>query len=292
MATPTDYIKQMKDSLKGGYKNLFGFNENRPEEWAVRKNTNPNDLVHPAIPFVGKNYEHSKLLLYASAENLVGYDGYLDDDIKAINRRYIFLDGDLPDTKCHQLKEAKRQCDKGQKLFFPNVHIIPVYDGSLVIVSAYILKVLGIRLGYTNPYEFLENIAVDNFCKFSIERENKNKDYANDMKYLKYSINYVKKDLETLKPKIIIMPKEIYKHKEIEQTITNIIPSCTIIPIFQINSRTINRHIKKYPQKDIKDIDKQFICWQEELTNGITGKTNKNFNSIYTYLEEICKNIE
>ena len=41
-------------------------------------------------------------------------------------------------------------------------------------------------------------------------------------------------------------------------------------------------------KSEIKDI---FIEWQENLGNKITGKTNENFYSVYTYLDDVVKDI-
>jgi len=272
--------EQNKKLLEKEYTELFKNNENRPD-WSVKKISNPAELIHPAIPFLGKNYANTRLLLYASAENLVGYNGYLDPDLKAINRRRDFYNGSL------------RDYEENNKPFFPEVHIAPVEDGSLIIVSAYILKLLGVKLDYSNPYNYLENIAIDNFCKFSIDRKKSNKDYAGNFEYIKYSLNYIKADLKILKPDIVIMPKVIYGTGSIKQLFKEIVPDCKVIPIYQINSRNINhpKRIKRYFKKPDENIDEQFILWQKYLSNGITGKTNKNFNSVYTYINAVIKNI-
>lgn len=61
--------------------------------WAVRKAAPPHEPVRCSVPFIGKEYagQPLRLLLYGSAENLTGYDGYLDDDrIAADRHRYYF----------------------------------------------------------------------------------------------------------------------------------------------------------------------------------------------------------
>jgi hypothetical protein len=266
-----EYVKD----LKKAYKNVFKNVENRPK-WAVKK-SNEEDIIFPAIPFVGNHYEKTRLLLYASAENLVGYKNdnstYLDEDKYAIDRR----------RNQYNWKEKPD--------YFPYIHISPVNDGSLIIVAAYILKLLKKKIKYSNPHEFIETIAVDNFAKFSIETNTKNKDYVGDISKLKASFEYVEKDLAILNPEILIMPERIYNHKDVKNSIKQIVPLCKVIPIFQINCTTINCHIsKKYERKDPDEIG-IFGKWQKKLSNGITGETNNNFYSVYTYLEDVVKNV-
>jgi len=262
-----DYIKKLKEE----YTSIFESDRNSPD-WGVKKKTKEEN-IHPAIPFVGESYEMTRLLLYASAENLTYYEKKIDeysleDDSVAINRRQV-----------------------SKSSYFPKVHIAPVNDGSLLIVAAYILNKLNIKLNYSLPYEFIENIAVDNFCKFSIKSQDgriKNKDYVKYKDKIKYSFQYIKSDLEILKPKILILPKSIYNHIEVQEIIKSTLPECLVLPIYQINARNINLIIaKKHLKKKQDEIQEILIDWQKELSNGIVGKTNDNFYSVYSYLDEI-----
>jgi len=262
-----------KEKLKKHYRDFFRVNKNNPN-WAVKKKSS-DERIHPAIPFVGKSYENTKFLLYASAENLIYYeknpkDNWLDNDESAINRRNLSNGG-----------------------FFPDIHISPVNDGSLLVVAAYILDKLKIHLDYSNPYEFIENIAIDNFCKFSIktpEDDRTNKDYVKDESKLSVSYDYVKSDLEILKPNILVIPKTIFDHYLVQKIIKTTLPNCLILPIYQINSSNINRIISpKFEKKSKNEIPKIMLNWQENLSNGITGQTNLNFYSVYTYLDTLLK---
>ena len=262
-------MNNIEKKLAEEYGKIFELPENRPE-WAVKKG-NSVELIHPATPFAGEKYSEAKVLLYASAENLTGDMGHLFDDSYAINRR-------------------RKKMNEDKTKNFPDPHIRPVSDGSLMIATAYILKILGKTLSYHNPYEFIEYLAVDNFCKYSVESGDANQDYANCIEKLRYSFEYVKADLEFLKPEILILPKVIYHHREVQQLIRKIVPACLLIPIYQINSRNINIRIsKEYPPKDVSTIDPLLVEWQKKLENGITGKTNENFCSVYTYLERVVK---
>ena len=267
-----NFYETQQDLLKNGYEKLFDKINERPE-WAVKRLDN-NEVIHPTIPFVGKNYGNieKKLLLYASAENLTNYDGWIDETEKAINRHRFWFDNYSKDK------------------FFPNVHIAPINDGALVIAVAYILRLLKIEYEYSAPRELLENISFANFSKFTINAK-KNVDPAKYPITLASSSNYIEKDLEILKPDIIVMPKSIYKHLKIKKLIKSILPDSLVIPIYQINSRVINGTINiKYSQKNPADIGK-LAEWQSHLSNGITSKTNQNFYAVYTYLEEVIKSL-
>ena len=122
---------QTTEKLLQEYSGIFSNQENRPD-WAIRKKTESNELIHPPIPFVGNNYNSTKVLLYASAENLMYYlksnkqNNILDDDKIAINRHRYCFD------------------NFSENRFFPYVHIAPIEDGSLLTAISYILKKLNI----------------------------------------------------------------------------------------------------------------------------------------------------
>ncbi|MEQ9439352.1 MAG: hypothetical protein RIG62_09900 [Cyclobacteriaceae bacterium] len=257
------------------YSETFSQLENRPE-WAVRKKSDSNQLVPPSIPFVGKNYDQTKVLLYASAENLMYYtrsnehSDILDDPMNAVNR--------------HRYSFEKYSKDD----FFPYVHIAPINDGSLLTVTSYILKKMDI-IFHSKPIDLAESISLGNFGKFSIGTNERNIDYASNIKYLKYSLPYIEADLSILKPQVIIMPAKIYEKKAVRSLINEILPSVTVIPIYQINARNINMLFsRQYEKKEISEIS-DFYEWQKRLSNGITGKTNDNFLSVYTYIDKILE---
>jgi hypothetical protein len=261
--------KEYREKLSNEYKTIFK-NEKKPK-WTVKKIENTTEPIHPAIPFVGENYDKTKLLIYASAENLSLYkkerDGWLDNDKKSIYRRYNNIN----------IKE-----------FFPVLNCGPIECGQLLIVSAYILKYLNITISYKNPHEFLSNIAADNFGKFS-KAGNKNNDYAGNINYLKYSFKYIKADLSILKPKIIILPHQIYSFSEVKELIKKYSPSCKCFPIYQMNAHNINKkdRISKYPKRKKENIDPILLEWHEKITDKRIPKNN--FLSVYNYLDYIIK---
>lgn len=267
------------------YKKIFAGKMNTPL-WAVHKNTpgHTGELIHCPIPFIGKYYERqkTKILLYASAENLSDYHStgknYLDCDNYAINRHRNSFDASATNPE----------------LFFPDVHIQPVNDGCLLIAALYIYsKFQDIR--ESSPAEFLEQIALANYCKYTIQpdhtgKKKQNQDYANKVGCLKVSHEYIECDLTTLRPDIIIIPKTIYRTDK--EFIDSIKGTAKIIPIYQINARNINLRIKKYPRTDPQDLNKVIYDWYNHLeNNGIQGKTKENFLSIFQYLDDVLQNL-
>ena len=273
----SDNMDAKVNKLKEEYRKIFQKNE-KPD-WAVKKHQNSADPVRPSIPFIGREYQNApkKVLVYASAENLTFYcdekydSNYLDNDKYAENRHR------------NKFEETKED-------FFPDIHIGPMNNGALATAVLYICtKFLGFDLPERiKPAEFYEKIAVANYCKFSIH-DKKNKDHANDSGKLECSKEYVKADLEVLKPDYIILPKTIYDNNE--WIISDYAKDNNIkcIPIMQINQTTINCHIKKYskkmPEGAVHD-------WYEHLGIGngkprITGKTKENYMAVFDYLDTV-----
>ena len=201
--------------------------------------------------------------------NLCGYNGYLDCDDIALDRHRKWFNESVA----------------RQDTFFPNVHIEPISDGCLATVAFYIYSKLT-GAGNISPAEFLERICFANYCKYTIQSAS-NVDYASDRKKLAESREYIARDTAILRPDVIIMPQSIYKHEK--DFMSGISGGAVIIPIFQINCRTINCQIsKKYPKVDSSLLDGTVLDWYRHLgANGITGKTKENFLSVFSYLDDV-----
>jgi hypothetical protein len=275
----------VKNRLLNIYKEIF-IDKNNSPDWAVHKlGDHNNELIHCPIPFIGKEYLHqkTKILLYASAENLSKYhlnnNPYLDDDEFAINRhRSFFYDSVLKSS-----------------LFYPNVHIQPITDGGLALVAYYIFCKLN---GYQEllPAEFLEKICFANYCKYTISgiyssTGKQNLDYASNLKFLEHSHKYVEADISILSPDYIVIPKTIY---ESDRTfIDSIKGNAQVIPIYQINSKNINMRIKAYPPIEECDLYPMIRTWWIRLSDGVLkGKTQQNFLSVFNYLDDVLTNIQ
>lgn len=264
------------------------------DKWAVHKKNDQSSLVKCTIPFIGKNYfeQDVKILVYASAEVLSDYypesdseRSWLDDDTKAVNRYRYFFDWT-------EIQEGR---------FFPNVHIQPMDDGALAVAVGYIAsKIMKLNDDIT-PREFYEKIAFGNYGKYTRETEhqhnlrvgqidsgdNRNKDYASDSKFLRLSCDFVKADIEALRPDYIIMPKSIYTVER--KYIDSIKGDAKIVPMYQMNSSVINRIIhgkKAYKEKDLSSVHPAIRNWYEHLQdNGIKGNTKKNYCSVFNYID-------
>jgi len=251
------------------YAEIFSNIQNRPK-WAVKK-SGSEELVHPSIPFVGKSYDETKILLYASAENLKDYSGWIDDDKKAINRHRIWF------------------AEHSENKFFPNVHIKPMNNGGLVNVIGYVAMKTFPDFRFSTPYELLEGVSFANFGKFSIEvnEGGTNIDQAGDYCKLEKSLEYIKADLDILKPELLIMPYTIYEHSLIREIFENQYSGIKVITIYQLHHFNINGNdrLKKFEKKDKTKIG-ILADWQDHFGKGLTGKTNDNFFSFYTYLDK------
>ncbi|MBA5760845.1 hypothetical protein H2O73_00705 [Vibrio sp. 404] len=180
--------------------------------------------IEPAVPFVGNEYANKplKCLVFGSAENLTYLSG---DKITANN--YM----------------RNREVSSGSE-YFKKIHMAPISNGALLTASRFILSSLGYDEQFSNdPKVYLEEISVVNFGKYSLSSDT-NVDYAGTLKYLKDSFDLVRQDLDVLKPDVIIIPRKIYDFKKVRQDF--FIGSNTIVvPIYQVNNRVINSHLKK-----------------------------------------------
>ena len=241
--------------------------------WAQRK-YHGEGILPPTIPFVGKKYENTRILLYASAENLSHYQGHLENaSVNLMDRHRFYF-------------EESRGGDR----FYPYVHCAPINDGSLLLAAAYLCEKMGLSVCGEQPSEFLEGIAFGNFGKFSIQvKENhRNKDYAGDIACLQASFPYVEEDLKALHPSYIILPKTIYNQEKVQALLGKWSPNAMILPVYQINAGNVNRIIScRYPKKEAKSLSPVLARWYEELC--WPGKSKENYRAVFSYLDDVAK---
>ena len=103
---------------------------------------------------------------------------------------------------------------------------------------------------------------------------------------------YIKRDLEVLRPYIIVMPQSIYGVER--EYIKAIKGDAKIVPIYQINTRVVNgKHISKnaqFPPKDVNELSPVIRDWYDARhfhDGGFTGKSYSNFLSVFTYLDSV-----
>jgi hypothetical protein len=218
-------------SLQKNYKDIF--EKVSYPEWAYP--------ILPSIPFIGEKYDESttKCLVYASAENLT----YL-------NNTGEFEINNLGDKQFNRHRELLNRTRP-----YPNIHLEPMNNGSLAITSRYILALLGYDSSFSEkPMEFIEEISIGNFGKFSIKPDQNinegqsvmNQDYASKFRYLKYSLDYVLADVEMLQPDILVIPKTIWNFAGVHKPVLSLLKKKTrVVKIYQTNRRVIGSHISK-----------------------------------------------
>jgi hypothetical protein len=210
----------------------------------IRKKGIPNwaNDITPSIPLVGSQLKNTKVLAYGSAENLTYLNNLkpgenpLEKIGAAISYRHRFY------LESHEPND----------LIFPNVHIQPINDGSLLSVIRYIVEKLEIGSYSNRPYYFINEIAVANFGKFSI-KSGKNKDYAQNFSKLSESLEYIIADIKAIEPDLIILPKTIYRTIDMNKGMkwdgiikaTGINKTIRFAKIYQTNQRVINSIIPK-----------------------------------------------
>ena len=256
------------------YQTIFTQKGSEPT-WAYRKISRPQEPIHPPIPFVGKHYfeQPFKSLLYASAENLRGYDGYLDDDLFALHRhRYYF-----------------EQSIKASDMFFPWVHIAPINNGALVLCAFHILS----RLTNPNdmdPADFLETIAFGNYGKYTFcpTDRTRNIDCASQPDKLAHSQPCVAADLEILRPDYVIMVGTTYHGAGAQKAfVDGVCGGAKVIPIYQITPTTVNSPnlFRKHAPLTTDELHPTLARWYTHFHAGAVS--GAHFMSVFSYLDHI-----
>ena len=265
-------------ALSDRYQLTFKSSQGNPS-WAYHKISRADEPIHPPIPFVGKHYfdQPIKILLYASAENLRGYNGYLDDDTFALHRHRYYFD----------------QSVKDPETFFPWVHIAPINNGALVLCAFHILSRLT-EPGDMDPADFLETIAFGNYGKYTIcpTEGTRNVDYAAQPDKLAESRPYVAADLEILKPDYVIMVGTTYhgagKQKDFVDSVCG---NARIIPIYQITPTTVNSPnlFRKHPPLTPAELHPTLSRWYSHFHAG--ALSGKHFMSVFSYLDHVLQTL-
>ena len=193
----------------------------------------------PPIPLIGKQYKPGKgLLIYASAENLSWLNAV------PTPRRF------QKEHAWNRYRACYEEQDRKSDAFFPNVGIQPMTDGGLFAAALFLAEKTGLPTRKT-PRAFLETVAISNWCKFSIEAEG-NRDYIADVKKLTESLPFVIGELALLQPKIVLVPKQIWRHPILKAAMRGASPCSCFLPVPQFNSRVVNIHLQKYDRPAAK----------------------------------------
>lgn len=184
----------------------------------------------PTIPVVGGDFggRRMRVLVYASAENLT----------------WAKQRSELPSQLWPEFQMIRGRVDLAMR-GGTNVHIHPVDNGSLLKVARHILHRLEPqqRFSKRTPNQFLQEIAVANPGKFSVDKE-VNKDTASNPELLAHSVAYIKADLAVLEPEIVILPATVLSSLRTH----GLFPKSTfgnvrLVPIFQLSPQAINIHL-------------------------------------------------
>ena len=268
----------MREHLLRRYAEIRNKMRNEPA-WAVHKEYNKDELLETTIPFVGKNYAEQdfKILVYASAENLANYDGYLEREEKV----------DICDR--HRGWFNKKY---NETRFFPDVHLQPMNDGMLLLAAYYIAYQL--KSEYREklePIEFMEKIAFGNYGKYSIEGP-KNIDYPpkkEEKEKVAMSHDYIREDIRILKPDLIIMPRTIFDNdKNFVSTLQELSDKpLQFCKIYQLNRTTMNCLIKKkFQPREYSSMDEVFFQWNQNVKGFSVEELRYMFGHLDIAIEE------
>lgn len=188
----------------------------------------------PSIPLIGRRYRPRKsLLIYASAENL----SWLN--MEPIPER--FTSEDAWNRYRLQFDAVGRPADT----FFPDVGIAPVSDGGLLVAGRFIAERVGLPTA-DEPRSFLEQIAVSNWCKFSIRTDGSNQDYIGDLRKLVVSLPFIVGELTELQPAVAMLPKAVWQQEALSLAMRGASPWTRFLPLPQFNSTVVNCHLGKW----------------------------------------------
>jgi len=169
-------------------------------------------LFPPYVPFVGNNYQSTKILIYAMAQNL---------DRNFVSKTYgsNFSEKQLVE----RLKYGWNPVDFIEKeAKFYNIKIEPYRVGILPSLAG-IYSQIHLRMKFETLDEVHNNIAVSNYYKFNYHQEKTKKQKSKDInpnslnpedykEYFRINDELVKLELDTLKPELIMLFNG--RHKE------------------------------------------------------------------------------
>ena len=241
-------MKNLADQLLERFAVTFKFEKAPSWAWKYK----------PPIPLIGNHYKPGQgLLIYASAENL----SWLTTS--ALPRRF------QGQQAWNRYRISYEEQGRDSKSFFPDVGIQPMNDGGLFAAGLFLAQKTGLPTR-KSPRAFLETLAVSNWCKFSIKSEN-NLDYIADTKKLTASLPFVIGELALLQPKIVLVPRQIWRHPILKAAMRGASPCSRFLPVPQFNARVVNIHLQKYdnPAAALKRKSQNTLLaeWMENLNN-------------------------
>jgi hypothetical protein len=236
------HLSELEAQLLPQFQGLFARAGGQPPCWARR--LDDGSLIPPVLPLVGRRYTCERgLLVYASAENL---SWMLKEASLGSPRWASFVSPERAWTRYRdQYENPCLQDDSPES--FPDVGIQPVSDGGLLCAAL----MLWTHLGYPqpdSPCSLLEQIAVTNWCKFVVDSP-VNKDYAGSLKKLRESLPYVKAELGALKPRVVLLPKVIWRRQSIQEAMHEASPGTRFVGAWQFNARVVNTRLARLEEE-------------------------------------------
>jgi hypothetical protein len=188
----------------------------------------------PSIPLVGKQFQPGRgLLIYASAENLSWMNR------SEVPKRFT------TDVSWNRYRAHYDAVGCSATSFFPDVGIAPISDGGLLTAGRFIAETLALPSA-NNPRDFLERIAVSNWCKFSIRSAGANLDYISEPKKLACSLPFVVGELAVLQPAVVMVPAAVWRHPLLSAAMRGAAPWARFLPVPQFNATVVNCHMGKF----------------------------------------------
>jgi len=244
--------------------------------------TDDGKIFPPYIPFVGKNYKEFKILVYSTAQN-IGFGNfqktYQKNFAKLTERLYYF--------------DNFRKKYPNNEMSYRNIAINPYQTGVVAaLLGVYIFAKYGKKI--ENLDEINNLISISNYYKFSLNNgrndinpeptgKNKIMDYIKDNDQIEnyWTVNdeLVKKELDTLKPNIIISfngrkLKQLSQYSEKECKLIRINDPSWITQggsgVFNENG-SWSKIAKKCKDKEIKELVNHYL----KSINGIYLERNR-----------------
>lgn len=233
----------------------------------------------PTIPFVGKAYARSavRMAVYASAENLSHY-------VRRPELRPAFLQDDRVWNR-HRAAFQTRQNG-----FFRRVHIAPVSNGCLLCAALFVRR----RLRIPSPRTLsglLEELVAGNVGKFAVDGAT-NTDYAGTPRRLRASLSFLRMDLDVLKPKVLLLPRTMFRHPRLQAVVRDVVPGCLVLPVPQFNARVVNTHLRRHERR-AKELASELAGTQiARWTSQLQPRDAGNPYRYYAEIEEVLRGVQ
>jgi len=246
--------------------------------------TDKNQIFPPYIPFIGKNFDKYKILIYSTAQNIdynSDFRKYYQKNIEKLNERLCYFNNfkyKYPENKITFTKIDINPYRTGVLPALLGVLIFAVYD-----IKIYDFDEITDLIGITNYYKFSLNSGKDINPETKIFNFVKDKNQVKN--YWRINDKLVEKEIEFLNPKYIISfsGRKIEKLRKIANDKTKIIqindPSWILQGgggVFSENGKW-TKNAKKFKDLDINELVNHYSKF-------LNGKYENKKQNVKTYL--------